>query len=45
MHHHSVFDKISIYKYLQFVFIMKQSQKQGGGYKFADSHRQKKEFI
>ncbi len=34
-----VFDRISIYKYLQFVSIVKQSQQQGDNYEFADSHR------
>ncbi len=35
----SAFDRISIYKHLQFVSIMKRSQQQGGDYKFADGHR------
>ena len=41
----STFNKISIYKYLQFVSIVKQSQQQGGDYKFADCHRQKEDFV
>ena len=41
----SAFDRISIYKYLQFISIMKQSQLQRGDYKFADGHRQKKDFV
>ncbi len=41
----SALDKISIYKYLQFVSIVKRSQHQGDDYKFADGHRQKKDFI
>ncbi len=44
-HHDSAFDRISIYKYLQFVYIVKWSQQQGGNYKFADSYRQKKDFV
>ena len=40
----SAFDKINIYKYLQFVTIVKQSQQQGVDYKFVDSHKQKKRF-
>ncbi len=41
----SAFDRISIYKYLQFVFIVKQSQQQEGDCKFADGHRQKEDFV
>ncbi len=41
----SVFDRISIYKYLQFISIMKQLQQQRDDYKFADSHRQKEDFV
>ncbi len=33
------FDRINIYEYLQIVSIVKQSQQQGGDYKFADCHR------
>ena len=39
------FDRKSIYKYLQFVSIMKQFQQQKGDYKFADGYRQKKDFV
>ena len=41
----SIFDRISIYKYLQFISIVKLSQQQWGDYEFVDSHRQKKDFI
>ncbi len=44
-HGGSAFDRISIYEYLQFVSIVKQSQQLGGDYKFADSHRQKEDFV
>ncbi len=44
-HRGSAFDRISIYKYLQFVSIVKRSQQQRGDYKFADGHRQKEEFV
>ena len=39
------FNEISIYKYLQFVFIMKQSQQQGTDYKFDAGHKQRGDFV
>ncbi len=44
-HRGSAFDRISIYKYLQFVSIVKRSQQQGGDYEFTDGHRQKEDFV
>ncbi len=44
-HRSSAFDRISIYEYLRFVSIVKRSQQQGGDYEFADSHRQKEDFV
>ncbi len=41
----SAFDRISIYKYLRFVSIVKQSQQQESDYEFADGHRQKEDFV
>ncbi len=38
-HRGSAFDRISIYKYLRFISIVKQSQQQRGDYKFVDGHR------
>ncbi len=41
----SEFNRISIYKYLRFVSIVKRSQQQEDNYKFADGHGQKEDFI
>ncbi len=38
-HRGFAFDRISIYKYLRFISIVKQSQQQGGDYEFADGYR------
>lgn len=44
-HHGSTFDRVYIYKYSQFVSIVKQSQQQGNDYKFVNNHRQKEYFV
>ena len=40
-----VFDDISLYKYLQFVFIMKQSQQRDTDYEFYAGFRQRRELV
>ena len=44
-HYGSAFYSINIYKYLQFVSNVKQSQHQGGDYEFENGHRQREDFI
>ena len=39
------FEKVNIYKYFWFVFIVKQSKQQNTNYKFYNKHREKKQFI
>lgn len=44
-HRDPAFEKVSIYKYFQFVSIVKQSQQQNANYNFDNVHRQKEDFA
>lgn len=45
VHCGSPFDKISIYEYLQFIFIVERSQQQNTNYKFDIKYRHRRDFI
>lgn len=45
VYYRSALDKISIYEYLQFIFLMKYFQQQNTNYKFDIGYRRKRDYI